>query len=54
MVARTADSFFEAPASVDAMIQEADALMYGAKDLGKDRIESDAVGRRWRTGSAHA
>jgi diguanylate cyclase (GGDEF)-like protein len=37
-------SFTQAPASVDAMIHEADVLMYRAKSAGKDRIESTAVG----------
>jgi diguanylate cyclase (GGDEF)-like protein len=36
-------SFDQAPASVDAMIHQADALMYRAKSSGKDRIESEAV-----------
>ena len=37
-------SFSKPPTSVDAMIHEADALMYRAKDQGKDRIESCVVG----------
>lgn len=37
-------AFVKAPSSVDAMIREADALMYRAKDQGKDRIESREVG----------
>ena len=33
-------SYLAPPASVDALIHDADTLMYGAKDQGKDRIES--------------
>ena len=33
-------SYAGPPASVDALIHDADTLMYGAKEQGKDRIES--------------
>jgi diguanylate cyclase (GGDEF)-like protein len=39
-------SYMESPAAVDALIHDADTLMYRAKEQGKDRIESAEFERR--------